>query len=155
MEKILISACLLGEPVRYDGGHKKMKDQRLENWRAEGRLVVICPELAGGFNVPRLPAERLGNQVFDVTREDVSAAYEQGAQTALALALMHNCRFALLKENSPSCGSRSIYDGSFTNKIIEGEGVTTALLRAHGIDVFSENEIETLDAQRLKIEEEE
>ncbi len=152
MEKILISACLLGEPVRYDGAGKRIQDPRLDIWRSEGRLVPICPELAGGLSVPRLPAERRETTIVDKSGADVLASYEAGAQTALKLAQAQNCRLALLKENSPSCGSSNIYDGTFTGRTIEGEGLTTEILRANGIEVFSENECDALDARRIELE---
>lgn len=80
------------------------------------------------------------------------AAYESGAQTALKLAQLQNCRLALLKENSPSCGSRNIYDGTFSGRTTAGEGLTTEVLRANGIEVFSENEFDALDARRIELE---
>lgn len=152
MEKILVSACLLGEPVRYDGASKRIQDPRLETWRSEGRLVPICPELAGGLSVPRHPAERREKTIVDKSGEDVLAAYESGAQTALKLAQLQNCRLALLKENSPSCGSRNIYDGTFSGRTTAGEGLTTEVLHANGIEVFSENEFDALDARRIELE---
>lgn len=153
--KILVSACLIGRPVRYDGAAKSVAHPALEQWRREGRLVTICPELTAGFSVPRPPAEisqgQSGQavlagdaQVFEATGADVSDLYIAGAQAALALALEHECTFALLADGSPSCGSSFIYGGSFDGRKHVGAGVTAALLRQNGIEVFAESEIDAL-----------
>ncbi|MCO7521091.1 MULTISPECIES: DUF523 domain-containing protein [unclassified Pseudomonas] len=149
--KVLVSACLLGQPVRYDGrasGHPDL----LQRWQAEGRVVPLCPEVAGGLSTPRPPAEIAGGQggqvldgqaqVLTVTGEDVSAAFMAGAQLALALVRRHGIGVAVLKSGSPSCGNRLTYDGSFTGMKVTGEGVTTALLRREGVLVFSELELD-------------
>lgn len=156
--KVLVSACLLGQPVRYDGrasGHPDL----LQRWQAEGRVVPLCPEVAGGLPTPRPPAEIPGGQggqvldgqaqVLTVTGEDVSAAFMAGAQLALALVRRHGIRVAVLKSGSPSCGNRLTYDGSFTGVKVTGEGVTTALLRREGVQVFSELELDQA-AQALR-----
>jgi uncharacterized protein YbbK (DUF523 family) len=144
--KILISACLLGAPVRFDGGHKRIESDLLDRWRAEGRLVPICPEEAGGLGTPRPAAERNGDRVVTRDGADVTDAFMIGAEAALALANRHGCRFALLKENSPSCGSSLVHDGTFSARKIAGQGVTAALLRRNDIAVFSEHDIEALAA---------
>ncbi|MBK1697198.1 DUF523 domain-containing protein [Rhodovibrio salinarum] len=158
MEKILVSACLVGRPVRYNGSAKLVEHPRLAQWRQEGRLVAICPELTAGFSVPRPPAEisnaRDGQavlagkgQVSEATGADVTSLYVAGAEAALATARAHACRFALLMDGSPSCGSGFIYDGSFLGRKHVGAGVTTALLRENGIEVFAETEIDVLHAR--------
>ncbi|WP_066478832.1 MULTISPECIES: DUF523 domain-containing protein [unclassified Sphingomonas] len=144
--RILVSACLLGQPVRYDGAAKTVDDPRIERWRREGRLVTICPELAGGLGVPRRPAERQGERVVDDAGDDVSGAFDAGAHAALVLARSQDCRFALLKQGSPSCGSVQIGDGSFTGRRVPGMGITAELLSANGIRVFGEDQIDALDA---------
>lgn len=146
MQKILVSACLLGQPVRYDGLGKGISDPRLARWQAQGRLVTFCPELAGGLPVPRAPAERQGERVMTVQDEDVTAAFAAGAQAALQLCQAQGIHLALLKEGSPSCGSQQIYDGRFAGQRVAGEGVTTALLRVHGIRVYSEMQLAELAA---------
>ena len=144
-DKLLVSACLIGNPVRYDGRDKKLASALLEQWAVEGRLVAICPELAGGLPVPRAPAEIQPNgRVMDATGTDVTNAFEEGARRALALAQAEKCRFALLTDGSPSCGSSSVYDGSFSGKRIGGMGVTVALLERHGIRVYSPEKIDEL-----------
>lgn len=148
MEKILISSCFLGNKVRYDGGDNLLVNTTLKRWKEDNRLVVICPELAGGLNTPRAPAEiqATGNTIVvtTITGQDVTYAFEQGANQALLLCQKHNIRYALLKESSPSCGSSSIYNGQFSQQKIAGQGVTTAILRANGIKVFSENNMQRL-----------
>lgn len=153
--KILISACLAGFNVRYNASNKTVIDTTLQRWQKEGRLVVCCPELAAGFSTPRPPAEIaaaangaevIANQarVIDALGEDVTDCYLLGAHLALDTARLHGCRFALLSDRSPSCGSQTIYDGSFNGQTQPGSGVTAELLRQHGIEVFSEHQIEAL-----------
>lgn len=148
--RILISACLLGQPVRYDGRGKPVNDPRLERWRREGRLVPICPELAGGLSVPRRPAERLADRVIDDQDNDLTDAFHRGAEAALTLARQHGCRFALLKQDSPSCATTTRYDGSFSGQRVPGSGITADLLRSHGLEVFGEDAIDLL-ATRLEV----
>lgn len=160
MIKILISACLLGHHVRYDGTSKSSGHPAVERWRKEGRLVALCPEQAAGLGTPRPPAEIEGAmsgydvltgkaRVFDSSGIDVSGLYALGARAALDLARENGCRYALLKENSPSCGPRFVYDGSFSGVKHDGSGVTAALLHEHGITVFSETEIDRLEKEFL------
>ncbi|MEA1889734.1 MAG: DUF523 domain-containing protein [Pseudomonadota bacterium] len=151
--KILISSCLLGQPVRYDGQAKKFDNSTLDHWLAEGRLVAVCPEISGGLSVPRAAAEIAGfadkvlvgrDRVKTEDDEDVSRYFLCGAQHVLMLCRQENIRIAILKENSPSCGSRHVYDGSFTDKLVSGAGITTTLLRQNGIRVFNEHEIDAV-----------
>jgi uncharacterized protein YbbK (DUF523 family) len=146
MEKILISACLLGERVRYHGGDARVVHPILQRWHAEGRLVPLCPEVAGGLQTPRPAAEILatrdGRRVLTLTGVDVTRAFERGAEAAAEACAAHGIHVAILKDGSPSCGSRSVYDGSFRGTRVEGEGVTAARLRAEGIRIFSESELE-------------
>jgi len=146
MHRVLVSACLLGDPVRYDGKDKRSAHPVLRRWLEEGRVVRACPELLGGLAVPRPRAERRGDQVVTEEGREVTAAFEAGARATLALTQAHTIRVAVLKENSPSCGVGSIADGGFAGRRIAGSGVTTELLRAHGVQVFSEDELEAADA---------
>ncbi len=146
MKKILVSRCLYGDkPVRYDGKTKEEKDSRFLKWKEEGRLIPVCPEVDGGLPVPRPDAQRVGNQVITRNGRDVTKEYRKGAETALERALQENVLCAVLKEKSPSCGSSRIYDGTFEGNLIEGEGITTQMLRAAGIRVYSEEELEMVE----------
>lgn len=155
--KILVSACLLGERVRYDGADNSAHHDVLTQWQNEGRIVAVCPEVMGGLPVPRPPAELQfvdGAQALDgqgslltVDGADVTDAFIQGAQRALEIAQRHNCHYALLAARSPSCGNREIYDGSFSGRLVPGQGVTASLLTSHGIQVFNQHEIDALVAQ--------
>jgi len=149
MQKLLVSACLLGEKVRYDGGDCQQSGL-LEQWQHEGRVVPLCPEVAGGLPVPRPSAEiQTDGRVINIEQEDVSDAFRKGAECALALCKKHDIRVAVLKEGSPSCGSSLINDGSFSKTKISGQGMTSRLLEAHGIRVFGEHELEKAKALLL------
>lgn len=152
--KLLVSACLLGQPVRYDGQAKSLSEVDWQQLSQKFDLIAACPECMGGLPTPRPPAELRGgdgaaalhHQATVVTDadEDVSAAFIDGARQALRLAQTHGCRQALLKANSPSCGNRRIYDGQFTGTLKKGEGVAASLLRQAGVTVYSEEEIDVL-----------
>lgn len=156
METILVSACLLGEKVRYNGGDKRCEDPILLRWLREGRVVPVCPEVAGGLSTPRVPAEIAGGaggldvlkeaaRVMDATGRDVSEQFRQGAEQALQLVHSKGIRIAVLKEGSPSCGSGYTYDGSFTGKKVGQPGVTAAGLREAGVRVFNEAQLQQAD----------
>ncbi|WP_368175421.1 DUF523 domain-containing protein [Aeromonas sp. R5-4] len=144
VHKVLVSACLLGQPVRYDGQSKGIVSDWLSALGAEGRALAFCPEVAGGLPIPRLPAERQGERVVTASGLDVTAEFDRGAELALEICQTQGIRFALLKEGSPSCGSGRIYNGRFEGVSVAGEGKTTALLRRHGIVVFSEDQLAEL-----------
>ncbi len=147
---LLVSACLLGSKVRYDGSDKAC--DALTELIARGQAIAVCPEVAGGLGVPRLPAEiQHGDgaavlagqaQVLNSAGADVTAEFVSGAQQALELAQAHGIRAAILKARSPSCGSGVIYDGTFSKSLRDGNGVTAALLEQHGIRVFDETQID-------------
>lgn len=151
MHKVLVSRCLLGHRVRYDGGAHGPYDL-LQQWLDEGRVVALCPEVAGGLPTPRPPAEIAGGQgaqvldgrlpVLTIDGADVTSAFVAGAQQALALVHEHGIRLALLKARSPSCGNLENYDGSFRGVRVAGEGVTAALLRRAGVQVFNEQQLD-------------
>ena len=153
MLKILVSACLLGEKVRYDGKDCLQTHPRLQAYLKENRVIAICPEMAGGLPTPRPPSEiephasaaavlRFEAQVLTNQGTDVSNEYRKGAQKALELAQKHGIHCAILKARSPSCGSKQVYDGTYSKKLIAGMGITTQLLSQHGIQVFDETEID-------------
>lgn len=134
---ILVSACLLGTPCRYNG--KGVLDPQVEALMREHHLVPVCPEILGGLATPRTPAERVGDRVRTEDGTDVTAAYERGAKEALRLARLFGCQAAVLKEKSPSCGAGQIYDGTFTRKLIPGNGVCAQMLLDAGIKVYGES----------------
>ena len=106
--------------------------------------MPVCPETAGGLPIPREPSERLHGGVIGKSGRDVAAEFDKGAETTLALARRFGCKTALMKERSPSCGNGTIYDGSFTGKVIPGNGVAAEKLRAAGLSLYGESEIEKL-----------
>lgn len=152
--KILVSACLLGDPVRFDGQSKAIAHPLLALWQAQGRLVKLCPEIAGGLKTPRDAAEiHAGDglavlqgtaHVSTVNQKDLSVHFVSGAQKALELVLSQGIKLALLKANSPSCGNDKIYNGQFNDTKINGMGVTAALLTQHGIRVYNETQMRRL-----------
>ena len=152
MESILVSACLLGEAVRYYGGDKRCDDPILQGWLREGRLISVCPEVLGCLPVRRPPAEiteAAGGlevlngraSVMGPAGENVSMQFRQGAEQALEMAQARRIRMAVLKENSPSCGSSYTYDGSFSGTRVPLPGVTAARLLEAGVRVFSEAQL--------------
>lgn len=143
MKKILISACLIGDKVRYDGGHNKslLIDQLLEKYE----LVPFCPEVEGGLSVPREVAERKGkDKVITIKGRDVTRNYLEAAQKAYLICSYLGIETAILKEGSPACGVHEIYDGTFTHKKIKGKGFVAEYLSKKGIKIISEDEIENL-----------
>ena len=144
MEHLLISACLLGFECKYSGGSNALDAAALAALRERFRLIPVCPESAGGLPTPRAPSERQGEKVVSKLGQDVTGEYHKGADTALYLARRYGCTRALLKERSPSCGSGAIYDGSFTGSLVPGDGVAVESLKAAGIGVYGESEIEAL-----------
>jgi uncharacterized protein YbbK (DUF523 family) len=161
MQKILVSACLLGEKVRYDGDHSRAPD--LEQWQQKGRIVSLCPEVAGGLPVPRPAAEiesgdsdlilRGRGLIRSIDGQDVTDAFVDGAERALALCFKHHIRIAVLKEGSPSCGANFINNGDFSGTKIDGMGITAKLLSRHGVSVFSENHLDLAAEKLAELEE--
>lgn len=139
---LLVSACLLGCPCRYDG--KSKPNDAVLALLDKHTLIPVCPEQLGGLATPRPPAERKDGGVFTESGADVSAQYRRGAEEALRLAKLYGCTCAILKERSPSCGSGAIYDGSFSRRLIPGDGVTAELLKQHGITILGESEVDKL-----------
>lgn len=144
---LLVSACLLGIECNHRGGASP--SAAVSALAATHRLVPICPETAGGLATPRVAAERQSEgRVFTVDGEEVTDAYERGAQHAVQVALAAGARRAVLKARSPSCGCHQVYDGSFTRRCVDGEGVTAAALRRAGIDAVDEEDVERGDVGR-------
>ena len=154
INKILVSACLMGLKVRYNGKEKAQMTHQLARWQQEQRLVIHCPELAAGLPVPRPPAEIMSAEGKDVMRgqariientgTDVTGHYQLAAWLALRAAQEAGCTAALLTDGSPTCGTQFIDNGSFSNQRKSGMGVAASLLSEHGIAVFSETQFAEL-----------
>lgn len=140
---ILVSHCFFGEPCRYDGS-SRVDRQVLELHRMGHNLIPVCPEVLGGLDTPRPPAElQPDGRVMNRQGEDVTEAYRRGAELALKIARENGCTIAILKARSPSCGSGEIYDGTFSGALTSGFGVTARLLREAGITVMDEEHLDS------------
>ena len=152
MKRLLVSACLLGEPVRYDGESKPLQHAGLQALAEAGRVVAFCPEVGGGLPTPRPPAEIVGGDgveviagragVYTASGENLTGNFIAGAERTLSICRKMDVRVAILTEKSPSCGSSLVYDGSHSRTTAAGSGVTTALLRENGITVFDQHRID-------------
>lgn len=142
MEKVLISACLIGENTKYNGGNNFIKS--VEKLYPLCDLIIICPEVMSGLKTPRSPSEIKNGKVINKANKDVTSFFKSGASLITYIAEQNNVKYAVLKENSPSCGVHHIYDGTFSNNLIKGSGITTQELIKKGIQVFSEKEIDKL-----------
>jgi uncharacterized protein YbbK (DUF523 family) len=138
-EKILVSACLLGIRCKYDGTSNK--NERILKLAKDFILIPVCPEILGGLPTPREPAEQKGKRVITKSGRDVTKYFEKGAKEVLKICKILKIKKAILKQKSPSCGCGKIYDGTFSGKLIKGDGVTTKLLKKSGIKVLSEEDI--------------
>lgn len=142
MERILISACLVGDRVKYNGGDNL--SPKIAALLEKYELVPFCPEVEGGLSIPRSPCERKDDRVINQDGEDVTEAFYKGAELAYNICLFLKIKTAILKERSPSCGTETIYDGTFSHKEISGMGVTAEYLKEKGIAVLNEDEIDSL-----------
>ena len=134
--KIMVSACLLGDNVKYDGTNNK--NDELISFLKKYEVIKVCPECLGGLAIPRLPSEIKNNRVINNKEIDVTKEFTLGASKTLNIAKENNIKIAILKKNSPSCGSGMVYDGTFSHCLINGDGVTAKLLKDNGIMVFNE-----------------
>jgi uncharacterized protein YbbK (DUF523 family) len=138
-EKILVSACLLGINCKYD--ETSNKNEKILKLAKDFILVPVCPEILGGLPIPREPAEQRGKRVITKSGKDVTKYFERGAKEVLKICKILKIKKAILKQKSPSCGCGKIYDGTFSGKLIRGDGVTARLLKENKIQVFSEEKI--------------
>lgn len=148
-QKIFVSACLLGEPVRHDGRDNLIQNAFVAELRASGRLVSLCPEMAGGLTAPRPFAhikQRFPLHIITTDNQDVTEEFLAGADAALELAKKQGCVAALMKAGSPSCGNNAVMGGSFSGILTEGAGVVAQELIHKGIPVFNEHQIDALEA---------
>jgi len=135
----ICSACLLGAKCRYDG--KGKENEKIIKLSQKEILIPVCPEQLGGLSTPREPAEQQGGKVFTKSGSDVTEEFKRGAEEVLKITKMYNIKEAILKQKSPSCGSDKVYDGTFSGKVIKGDGVTTSLLKQNGIKVVTEEDL--------------
>lgn len=138
MEKILVSACLCGMKTRFDG--KDNPFPFLERLKKHYEIVPFCPEIEGGLPEKREPCEMVNNAILTESGKDVTKNFIEGAKKAVSLCHFFGIKIAILKDRSPSCGSRTIHDGSFKNNVIDGLGVTARALIADGIKVYAETD---------------
>ena len=163
MNKILVSGCLNGRPIRFNSTAVSVESEIWDRWNSEGRLVAFCPELAAGFPVPRAPAE-IADSTASVVLEgrgrveedngtDVTDMFVNGARLAAQRAAAEGCVMAVLTDGSPSCGTTYTYDGTFTGSTVEGMGVTAQLLQEEGLRVFPEDQIDEADRYLRSLDE--
>ena len=138
MAVILVSACLLGYRCRYRGDTRR--NEAVASLAKNHLLIPVCPEQMGGLSTPRPPAEKRNGRMINAEGTDVTEQYETGAEALLQTYELTHADFAILKARSPACGKGEIYDGSFTGTKIQGNGTAAALLIAHGIPVYTEEE---------------
>ena len=137
--KIMVSACLLGENCKYSGGNNR--HEKVLEYIKGHEVFPVCPEVMGGLPTPRVPAEIVDGVVINKAGVNVDKEYRLGAQAALEIARRENIDLAILQPRSPSCGSREIYDGTFSGRKIPGQGVTAALLEKSGFRVLGADEL--------------
>lgn len=153
MKKILVSECLFGgRVVRYDAGMVEETHPLFLKWKEEGRLIPVCPEVFGGLPTPRPDAQRCGEKIMNKAGQDVTEEFTVGAREALRLAKEEDVLFCIMKQHSPSCGSKEIYDGTFTDTIVPGQGLAVEMLRDAGFKVFGEEDMEEAAAYLAKHE---
>ncbi len=136
---IIVSACLAGIKCNYLGDDSPHPE--VVELVRNGLAIPICPEQLGGLPTPRIPAEIQGKKVMNKNGDDVTPNFQKGAEETLRIAKLVNCNKAILKSYSPSCGYGKIYDGSFSGKLISGNGITTELLMKNGIEIITETDL--------------
>lgn len=137
--RILVSACLLGRNCKYNGGNNH--SPAIEAFLKGHEVIPVCPEQLGGLPTPRVPSERSGDSVINAEGVDVTKEFRSGARTAMKIALEQHIDLAVLQSRSPSCGCGTIYDGTFSKKLIPGSGVFAELLTAEQIPIIESEEI--------------
>ena len=140
--KIGVSACLVGKNTKYDG--KNNYNEYVMKYLKDKEYVIICPEVFGGLPTPRTPSEQRGDKVFAKNNKDVTKEFVNGAKESLSILKKQGITTVILKERSPSCGYKKIYDGSFTGKIIDGNGVFAKLAIDNGFVIYTESDIEKI-----------
>ena len=144
MQNVLISACLLGVDCKYNGSNNKLDDKIIHSLKEKYNLIPVCPEIMGGMPTPRNPIEISDGKVFDYDGEEFTKEFEKGSEEVVKLAKLYDATIAILKENSPSCGSNYIYDGTFNNQKIKGMGIAAHKLSKENRKLFIEENIKIL-----------
>ncbi len=145
--RFLVSACLAGRCCRYDGKANTVPE--IARLAAEGLCLPVCPEVLGGLPVPRTPCEIRGGKVLTKEGLDCTEAFARGAREALRLAKEAGLTAAVLKSRSPSCGAGRIYDGTFSRRLTDGDGLLAALLKKEGFLLCTEENFRELLLLRL------
>ena len=144
-EKLLVSACMLGAGCRYDGKSKPIiEKETLDKLCLKYEIIPICPEIYGGLPTPRTPSEIKDGRVVMKDGTDVTVNFCRGAKSLADMANSLGAKMALLKERSPSCGYRFVYDGSFSATLIEGSGIFASELLSRGFSIYTEDDIDSL-----------
>ena len=138
MEKVLVSACLVGENCKYNGGNNK--NAKIIEFLKDKEVILVCPEVMGGLSTPRFKSEILGGKVINEYGDDVSEYFANGAKIALSKAIENNVTLAILKEKSPSCGVKKVYNGQFNGTLVKGSGVFSSLIGQLGIKILTEED---------------
>ena len=138
MEKVLVSACLVGENCKYNGGNNK--NEKIIEFLKDKEVILVCPEVMGGLSTPRFKSEILGGKVINEYGDDVSEYFANGAKIALSKAIENNVTLAILKEKSPSCGVKKVYNGQFNGTLVKGSGVFSSLIGQLGIKILTEED---------------
>jgi uncharacterized protein YbbK (DUF523 family) len=133
---ILVSACLAGVECRYNGTSYSIP--KIAKMVKEGKAIPICPEILAGLPIPRHPAEQQNGTIISSNGEDQTSDYLLGSKIALEIALLIQCEQAIVKSNSPTCGCGVIYDGTFSGRLITGDGIFSRMLKDNGIEVCTE-----------------
>ena len=144
MQNVLISACLLGVDCKYNGSNNKLDEETINLLKEKYNLIPVCPEIMGGMPTPRNPVEIKCGKVFDCDGVEFTKEFEKGSEEVLKLAKLNDTTIAILKENSPSCGSNYIYDGTFNHQKIKGMGIAALKLSKENIKLFTEENVKIL-----------
>lgn len=138
--KIMVSACLLGENCKYNGGNNR--NEKVLEYIKGHEVIPVCPEVMGGLNTPRVPSEIVNGVVTNREGVVVDTEFRKGAQIAFDIAVREKIDMAILKAKSPSCGTKQIYDGTFSKTLVDGQGVFAEMLQKAGIPFIDEEELQ-------------
>lgn len=145
-EKIFVSACLLGVNCKYNGFNNE--NEKVLSYIKDKEVIPICPEIMGGLSTPREPSEIFENKVISKSGKDVTSNFQKGAEETLNLARKLGVKKAILKSRSPSCGLDEVYDGTFSNKLVNKNGITAELLKNNGFVILREEDVDHLISRK-------